>query len=246
MITLHLFNILKGSCFYHSSFYKSTFYLYPLSICPYLKSRLFRHYFWNFGLPRFALSSFSSAEWFGTEFPEFASIFVARNGTEFRAVFSSDEQFGTECSYFCCTERNFELFSLLLKGSEGNSDRLLLFLFNGTEFRVVFSSAEGFGTELREFLFRGTAGIPSEITICSVYSVFRGIIFLSEIPNPSCVIWFVEFCKEANMPRTVTHRWYVTSLSCWRVLAISLGPWRSIFISVSTCNSQIHRQLLWQ
>ncbi len=191
---MHLFNILKASCFYHSSFYKNTFYFYPLSICPYLKSRLFRHYFWNFGLLRFALSSFSSAEWFGTEFPEFASIFVARNGTEFRLVFSSAEQFGRECSYFCCTERNSELFSLLLKGSEGNSDRLLLYLFNGTGlllylfngtgFRVVFSSTEGFGTEFREFLFRGTAGIPSEITICSVCSVFRGIIFLSEIPNP--------------------------------------------------------------
>jgi hypothetical protein len=53
------------------------------------------------------------------------------------------------------------------------------------EFRVIFSSAERFGTEFRHFLFRGTTGIPSEITICFVYSVFRGIIFLSEIPNPS-------------------------------------------------------------
>jgi hypothetical protein len=76
------------------------------------------------------------------------------------------------------------MFSLPLKGLEGNSESLLVFLFNGTEFRTVFSSAEGFGTEFREFLFRGTAVIPSEITICSVYSVFRGIIFLSEIPNP--------------------------------------------------------------
>ncbi len=59
--------------------------------------------------------------------------------------------------YFCSSERNSE---------------------------VVFSSAEGFGTEFRDFLFRGITGIPSEITICSVYSVFRGIIFLSEIPNP--------------------------------------------------------------
>jgi hypothetical protein len=72
-----------------------------------------------------------------------------------------------------------------VKGSERNSESLLLFLFYGKEFRVVFSSAEGFGTEFRGFLFRGTAGIPSEITICSVYSVFRGIIFLSEIPNPN-------------------------------------------------------------
>jgi hypothetical protein len=35
------------------------------------------------------------------------------------------------------------------------------------------------------FLFRGTAGIPSELTICSVSSVFRGIIILSEIANPT-------------------------------------------------------------
>ena len=75
-------------------------------------------------------------------------------------------------------------FSLPQKGSERNSKNLLLFLFYGTEFRVVFSSAEGFGTEFRGFLFRGTAGIPSEITICSVSSVFLGIIFLSEISNP--------------------------------------------------------------
>ena len=55
-------------------------------------------------------------------------------------------------------ERNSELFSLSRNGSEQNSEN---------------------------FLFRRTAGIPSEITICSVYSVFRGIIFLSEIPDPS-------------------------------------------------------------
>ncbi len=110
------------------------------------------------------------------------------HGTEFRVVFSSAEGFGREfreIAFFVSTERNSELFSLPLKCSEGNSESLLLFLLNGTEFRVVFSSAEGFGTEFRGFLFRGTAGIPSEITICSVYSVFRGIIFLSEIPNPN-------------------------------------------------------------
>ncbi len=89
--------------------------------------------------------------------------------------------------YFASTERNSELCSLPQKGSEQNYGSLLLFLFHGTEFRVVFSSTEGFGTEFRDFLFRGTTGIPSEITICSVYSVFRGIIFLSEIPNPSYI-----------------------------------------------------------
>ncbi len=114
------------------------------------------------------------------------------------------------CLYFCSMERNSELFSLPLKGLEGNSESLLLFLCHGMEFRVVFSSAErfgrefrefnsifgprngipsvfssaeGFGTEFREFLFHGTAGIPSEITICSVYTVFRGIIFCRKFPN---------------------------------------------------------------
>ncbi len=61
------------------------------------------------------------------------------------------------CFYLWFTERNSEFFSLPRKGSELNSEI---------------------------FMFSGTAGIPTEITICSVYSVFRGFIFLSEIPNP--------------------------------------------------------------
>jgi hypothetical protein len=67
------------------------------------------------------------------------------------------------CFYFCSTERNSELFPLLLKGLEGNSESLLLFQFHGTEFRVVFSSAEGFGREFREFasIFGLRDGIPS-------------------------------------------------------------------------------------
>ncbi len=158
-------------------------------ICPYFKSPLFWHYFWNFGMPRFVLSSFIFEKWFGTEFREIAF-------------------------YFGSTKRNSELCSLPWNGLERNSENLHLFWFHGTEFRVVFPSAEGLGTELwkfssffvprngipscflfrgrvrngiRDFLFRGTTGIPSEITICSVYSVFRGIIFLSEIPNPSSI-----------------------------------------------------------
>ncbi len=131
-------------------------------------------------------AGFSSAEWFGMEFRQFVSIFVPRNGI-FRVVFSSAErvrrEFREYASIFVSTERNSEFFSLPLKFSEGNSENLLLFLFNGTEFRVVCSSAEGLGTELRGFLFRGTARIPSEITICSVYSIFRGIIFCRKFPT---------------------------------------------------------------
>jgi hypothetical protein len=51
------------------------------------------------------------------------------------------------CFYFRSTERNSEMFSLPLKGLEGNSESLLLFLFHGMKFRVVLSSAEGFGRE---------------------------------------------------------------------------------------------------
>jgi hypothetical protein len=87
------------------------------------------------------------------------------------------------CLYYCSTKRNSELFSLPRNGSEQNSECLLLILFHGTEFRAVFFSAERFGME--NFLFRGTAGIPPEQNNCSVYSVFRGIIFLWEIANPS-------------------------------------------------------------
>jgi hypothetical protein len=106
---------------------------------------------------------------------------VARKGIPICVLFRGMDRNGIPR---ICTEWNSELCSLPQKGSEQNYGSLLLFLFHGTEFRVIFSSAEGFGTEFRDFLFRGTTGIPLEITICSVYSVFRGIIFLSEIPNP--------------------------------------------------------------
>jgi hypothetical protein len=64
---------------------------------------------------------------------------------------------------FCCTERNSELCSLPGNGSELNSENLHLFWFHGTVFRVVFSFAEGFGTELWEFasIFVPQNGIQS-------------------------------------------------------------------------------------
>jgi hypothetical protein len=95
----------------------------------------------------------------------------------------------------------------------------------GMEFRVVFSSAEGFGTELWEFasifvprngipscfLFRGrvgngiprfsvrgTTGIPSEMTICSVYSVFRGINRLQDLGPIKGVVFSDVECATKN------------------------------------------------
>jgi hypothetical protein len=55
------------------------------------------------------------------------------------------------CIYFGSAERNSELCSLPENGSEQNYGSLLLFLFHGTEFRVISSSTEGFGTEFRDF-----------------------------------------------------------------------------------------------
>jgi hypothetical protein len=87
------------------------------------------------------------------------SIFVPQNRILVIFAYTEDSERNSESSfYFCSTERNSELFSLPRKGSEWNSE---------------------------SFLLCGTAGIPSEIPICSGYSVFRGIIFLSEIPDPS-------------------------------------------------------------
>jgi hypothetical protein len=72
--------------------------------------------------------------------------------------------------FFCCSERNSELCSLPRNGSERNgngternSENLHIFWFHGPEFRVVFSSAEGFGTDLWEFasIFVPRNGIPS-------------------------------------------------------------------------------------
>jgi hypothetical protein len=85
--------------------------------------------------------------------------------------------------YFCSMKQNSELCSLPRNGSEWNSERLLLILFHGTEFRAFFSSAGHLGTESENFLFRGTAGIPPEQTNCSVYSDFRRKIFWAEIAN---------------------------------------------------------------
>ncbi len=145
-------------------------------ICLYIKNRLFWHYYWSTRLRLFVLSwflfhgmvrngipkvnfflvarvVFSSAEWFGTEFREFASILVLRNGIP-RIVFSSAEGFGTEW----------------------------------WEFASFFVQRNGIPSCFR---FRGRIGIPrfsvpgvtSEIIICSVYNVFRGIFFCRKFPT---------------------------------------------------------------
>jgi hypothetical protein len=91
------------------------------------------------------------------------------------------------CFYFCSTERNSELFSLPRNGSERNSKSLLLFC------PMVQKIPSTFLLCLRKwnsesFQFRETAGNPPEQTNCSIYSVFREIIFLLPISNPTIAV----------------------------------------------------------
>jgi hypothetical protein len=86
----------------------------------------------------------------------------------------------------CSTERNSELFSLLRNGSERNSESFASIFVPLYGIPSIFLF-RGMGSERNAeiFAFGGTGGIPLEETNFSAYSVFRGIIFLSEIANPS-------------------------------------------------------------
>jgi hypothetical protein len=119
---------------------------------------------------------FSSPEWFGTEFRELAYIFVPRNGILSCFIFRWRVWKGLliVCFYFGSAERNSELFSLPLKGSEGNSESLLLFLFNGTE---------GFWKEFRELSVpRNSRNSVGNNHLFHLFRLPRNF-FLSEIPN---------------------------------------------------------------
>jgi hypothetical protein len=67
---------------------------------------------------------FSSVEWFGTKFREFASILVSRNGIPSCVLFRRRvrNRIMGVCFYCFSTEQNSELFSLPRKGSERNSE----------------------------------------------------------------------------------------------------------------------------
>ena len=81
-------------------------------------------------------------------------------------------------------ERNSKLVSLPLNGLEQNSKCLLLFCSTERNSELFSLPRNGSERNSESFLFHGTAGIPPEQTNCSVYFVFRGIIFWSEIANP--------------------------------------------------------------
>ncbi len=112
---------------------------------------------------------FSSAEWFGTDFLEFASILASRNGIPGYILFRWRVWKGIPRDCFFFGPLN--------------------------EFRVVFSSAEGFGTEFRErSVPRNRQNSVGNNHLFRLF-VFHGIIFLSEIPNPCCVSVVSCLCR---------------------------------------------------
>jgi hypothetical protein len=74
-------------------------------------------------------------------------------------------------------QMEFPEYSLLWRVGTEIRD-FLLFLFHRTEYVVVFSSWKGLERNSENFLFCGTAGILSEIRMCSGYSVSAELFFV--------------------------------------------------------------------
>jgi hypothetical protein len=132
-------------------------------------------------------SMFSSETCFGTEFREFASIFVPRNGIP--SFFSSEEWFGTVLQVFASifVPRNgipsFFLFHGMVQN--GIPQVLLLNLSHGTEFRAFFSSGERFRTEFREFyVLRKSGNSAGTNQLFRLFRLPRNN-FLLETANPT-------------------------------------------------------------
>ncbi len=102
------------------------------------------------------------------------------HGTEFRAVFFSGKCSGIKilkvCVYFCSTETEVQSVFSSAKCSGTKFRKFASISVQRYETPTFFSPAECFSIDFRG----GTAGIPSEITNCFVYSVFRGIIFFGK------------------------------------------------------------------
>ncbi len=137
-------------------------------ICPYLKRRLFWHYFWNFCQQYFE-------KWIKTKV-------LCSSKHNWEHVFFSKmlwNKISKICFYFFSKERNSELFSLLLNGSE----RIwrVCFYFSGSGILSIFLFRGIFERNSESFLFCGTAGIS-----------FRNKPFVSYIPSSTELF----FCRE--------------------------------------------------
>jgi hypothetical protein len=136
-------------------------------------------------LPRFIRVVFSSAEWFGTEFREFAPIFAPRN--RIPSCFLFHWKVWKGIPWVCSSAEWFDSF--------------LLFLLHGREFRVVFSSAEGFGMEFRGFAF--IFGLQDGIPRCFLFRgrVRNGIPRISVPRNSRNSVGNNHLFRQFRLPR---------------------------------------------
>ncbi len=113
-----------------------------------------------FRVPR--KSHFRSSERNGTEFSEkikfYGTVLIQNKKLLLTRVMETNSYGLYKNSQFEYCQRLLlprfvELFTLLWNGLEWNSESLLVFLFYGMDFRVVFSSAAGFGREIRRVCF---------------------------------------------------------------------------------------------
>ncbi len=147
---------------------------------------------WGHTVSKHKLLRIFFREILGTKFRKFASIFVPRSRIPSCFLFHQmlRHKISKVCLYFCSTRRNSELFFLPWIAPESNLVRLLLFLFNVTEFRAFCLFRGIVRNEIpRVFFTRWSAGIPSKITICFVYSVSHVTFF--------CQKWILLTLKES-------------------------------------------------
>ncbi len=142
------------------------------------------------GIPRFyktvkityteLRACFSSTKCFVTKFRKFATIFVLRNGIQ--SVLSSAEWFRMESwkfvAFFVPLYGIPSIFLFRRMGSKQNSESLLLFFSTVRHSEYFYFPGIGSERNSLSFLSCGIAEILSEQTICVVYSVIHGIIFL--------------------------------------------------------------------
>ncbi len=155
------------------------------TICPYRKNSLFWHYIFHFWLPCFE------------KMIQNKKIPVPTNTQSWERVIFREmlrNKITKVCFYFCYTEWNSELFSLLRIGSEWSSESLLPLcsrVRNSKHFSLLRNDSER----------NSEVFCLAEQNICFVCSVFCGIIFcgkfLSLFQTDQLILW-VKMFKRCN------------------------------------------------
>ena len=95
----------------------------------------------------------------------------------------------SSCLFHGMVRNRIPSISLYFYSTERNSERLLLVLFLGTEFRAFFSSAEQFGTEFREFFVpRNSRNSAGTNKLFRLFRLPRNNFFVGNCQPYLCII----------------------------------------------------------